>query len=216
MILASLAVTAIAAHHSFAQDSRQSTNPPVYLPPLPPGQTDASLVSALLASLREPSLLEAAKDATVRSFRVSYFSPVPRHETVIRIVVNPDGSGQVISAVSSGTQADIRRTTSNVSEAEVGKLLQSVDKAGFWAAVSNEPPAEKVGRRPYVFDGTWWMLEGVQNGSFHYVFRRNPTPTPITEIGCYLSRTLAAPNGSVIPMPGCAPTIQPNDASTHR
>jgi hypothetical protein len=45
----------------------------------------------------------------------------------------------------------------------------------------------------YVLDGSCWMVEGVNKGSFHYVYRRNPKPSPITEIGCYLAKDLAKP-----------------------
>ena len=96
---------------------------------------------------------------------------------------------------------------------DVDKLLELVDKAGFWAAQSTEPQPDENSRKYYVLDGAWWMLEGVQNGSFHYVFRRNPKPTPITEIGCYLAKNLVKSNESVIPMPGCAPATQ---TSEHR
>jgi hypothetical protein len=204
--LVPLAVVGIAVHHTPAQDFRQSTaTAPVYLPS---GQTDASILSVILASLREPSLLEAAKDATVHSFRVTFFSPVPEQKVAVRLIVNVDGSGQITSAVSSGTETGVRRTTNDVSKLEVDKLLELVDKAGFWAVQSTEPQPDENGHKYYVLDGAWWMLEGVQKGSFHYVFRRNPKPTPITEIGCYLAKNLVKSNGSVIPMPGCAPPGQ--------
>lgn len=57
----------------------------------------------------EPSLLEVAKDTTVRSFRVTYFSPVPVHEVAVRLIVNADGSGQIASAVSSGAETGVRQ-----------------------------------------------------------------------------------------------------------
>lgn len=112
LVLVSLAVASIAAHHSPSQDSRQSTaSQSLYLPT---GQTDASILPLVLASLREPSLLEAAKDATVRSFRVTFFSPVPEHEVAIRLIVNSDGSGQITSAVRQAQkqESDERQTMS--------------------------------------------------------------------------------------------------------
>jgi hypothetical protein len=97
---------------------------------------------------------------------------------------------------------------------DVDKLLELVDKAGFWATQSTEPQPDENSRKYYVLDGAWWMLEGVQNGSFQYVFRRNPKPTPITEIGCYLAKNLVKSSGSMIPMPGCTSAIQTNPAVT--
>jgi hypothetical protein len=73
-----LAISGNASQPSRVQSSTQSSSDaPVYLPL---GENDASLLAVILARLGEPSLLEAAKDASVRSFRVSYFSPVPVHE----------------------------------------------------------------------------------------------------------------------------------------
>jgi hypothetical protein len=157
----------------------------------------------ILGSLGEPSLLEAAKDESVRSCRVSYFSPVPVHEVAVRLLVNADGSGQITSAVSSGSTTGVKRTKKSVSAADVNRLLEIVEKAGFWSMNSIEQKTDVVGPKSYEFDGAWWMLEGVQNGSFHYVFRRNPKPSPITDIGCYLAKELAKPGDSSIPMPGC-------------
>ena len=97
---------------------------------------------------------------------------------------------------------------------DVDKLLELVDKAGFWAAQSTEPQPDENSRKYYVLDGAWWMLEGVQNGSFHFVFHRNPKPTPITEIGCYLTKNLVKFSDSVIPMPGCTSATQTNPAVT--
>lgn len=107
-----------------------------------------------------------------------------------------------------------KRTTNDVSKVDVDKLLELVDKAGFWAAQSTEPQPDENSRKYYVLDGAWWMLEGVQNGSFHFVFHRNPKPTPITEIGCYLTKNLVKFSDSVIPMPGCTSAIQTNPAVT--
>jgi hypothetical protein len=63
---------------------------------------------------------------------------------------------------------------------------------------------EQRRKNVYDSDGAWWMLEGVRKGSFHYVFRRNPKPSAITEIGCYLAKDLVKSDGAVIPMSGCA------------
>jgi hypothetical protein len=171
------------------QDSMHSTSDaPVYLPP---GQTEASILTVFLYSLSEPSLLEAAKDASVISFRMSYFSPQPGKVIVVRLVVNADGSGQTISAVSSSGKSDeFKNTKVSVSASDVQKFLQLVEKVGFWSMPSIEKKNEG-GRKMYVFDGAWWMVEGVRNKSFHYVFRRNPGSSSFTEIGRDLAKNLA-------------------------
>ncbi len=203
LCMTALTVAGFGYRRSPAEGSTQSTSDrPVYLPP---GQTDASIFSVILPSLSEPSLLEAAKDTSVHSFRVSYFSPVPTREIAVRLVVNADGSGQITSAVSSGAETGVKRTKNSVSNADVDKFLQLVEKAGFWSMSSNEDTEQKdaAGRKLYVHDGSFWMVEGVRNGSFHYVFRRNPKPSPFTEIGCYLADRLAKSDDSVISVRRC-------------
>jgi hypothetical protein len=202
--MTALTIAGVGSQRSLVQGSTQSTsNAPVYFPS---GQTEASIFSVILASLSEPSLLEAAKDANVLSFRVSYFTPVPVREVAVRLFVNADGSGQITSAVSLGAAAGVKRTQNSVSAAEVNKLLQLLEKVEFWSMSSiehTEPKTDAAGRPVYVLDGSWWMVEGVHEGSFHYVYRRNPKPSPITEVGCYLAKDLAKPEGSAISIPGC-------------
>jgi len=178
---------------------------PVYLP----DQTEASIMPVFLYSLREPSLLEAAKDASVITFRMSYFSPQPERVIVVRLVVNADGSGQIISAVSSSGKSDeFRNAKLSVSAADVQNFLALVEKVKFWSMPSVEKKVEKKnegGRKTYVLDGAWWMVEGVRNGSFHYVFRRNPEITSFTEVGRDLVNNLAKIDNSVLSIPEYSP-----------
>jgi hypothetical protein len=73
-----LSFAGVGSRQSTAQGSTQSTShAPAYFPP---EQTHIPAAYVALASLGKPSLFEAAKDASVLSFRVSYFSPVPERE----------------------------------------------------------------------------------------------------------------------------------------
>jgi hypothetical protein len=204
--MTALTIAGVGSQRSPAQDSTQSTsNVPRYFPP---GQTDASIFSAILASLGEPSLLEAANDAKVRTFRVSYFSSQPVREIAVRLVVNADGRGQITSAVWIGAASGVRRTQNGVSAADVDKLLQLLERVEFWSISSTEDDEKKTdaaGRKAYVMDGSNWMVEGVHEGSFHYVYRQNPKPSPITEIACNLAKDLAKPDDSAISITLCTP-----------
>jgi hypothetical protein len=177
-----------------AQGSMQSTsNVHVYFPP---DRIDMSLAYVTLASLSEPSLFEASKDTSFVAFRLSYFSPQPVREIAVRLLVNADGSGQVISAVSSGKATEIQRNQNGVSIEEVNKLLQLLSKVEFWSMPSEEDVEQKTdaaGRKAYVMDGSFFMVEGVRQGLFHWVSRLSPKPGPITEIACYLATDLAKP-----------------------
>jgi hypothetical protein len=194
------------SQRSKAQGSTQSTsNAPVYFPP---EQTRIPITYAALTSLSEPSLFEAAMDTSVFSFRVSYFSPVPERQIAVRLAINSDGSGQIRSAVSSGAATGVERTQNSVAAADVNKLLQLLEKVQFWSMPStagHEPKTDAAGRKAYVMDGSYWMVEGVHEGSFHYVYRQNPKPSPITEIACNLAKVLAKPDGSGISTTLCTP-----------
>jgi hypothetical protein len=180
--------------NSPAQGSIQSSsNLPFYLPP---DQISLPLTYATLASLSERSLFEASKDTSIVAFRLSYFSPQPVREIAVRLLVNADGSGQVISAVSSGKATEVQRNRNGVSIEEVNKLLQLLAKVEFWSMPSAEDVEQKTdaaGRKAYVMDGSVFTVEGVRQGLFHSVSRLNPKPGPITEIACYLATDLAKP-----------------------
>jgi hypothetical protein len=182
--------------------AQSNSKAPVYFPP---DQIHTPTAYVALASLGEPSFFEASKDTSFVAFRLSYFSPVPERMVAVRLVVNADGSGQVVSAFSSGTAKEIKRNENSVTVADVNKLLQLLTKAEFWSMPTIEAlgKTDAAGRKPYVLDGAFFMVEGVQLGSFHYVSRQNPQPGPITEIACYLAKDLAKP---AIPLfqSGCA------------
>jgi hypothetical protein len=204
--MTALAITGVGSWQSTAQGSTQSTShAPVYFPP---EQTHIPLAYAALASLNEPSLFEAAKDTSAFSIRVSYFSPVPEREIAVRLVINSDGSGQITSAVSSGVASGVRRTQNDVSIADVNKLVQLLTKVEFWSISStgdDEKKTDTAGRKSYVMDGSHWMVEGVHEGSFHYVYRQNPKPSPVTEIACNLAKDLTKPDAFAISITLCTP-----------
>lgn len=179
---------------SSGQGSAQSNSTaPVYFPP---DQIQVPIAAVALASLGEPSFFEASKDMSVVAFRLSYFSPVPERMVAVRLVVNVDGSGQVASAVSSGAGSGIKRSQNSVSVADVSGFLQLLTRVEFWSMPSSEGSEQKTdaaGRKPYVMDGAFLTVEGVQQGSFHYVSRLNPKPGSITELACHLAADLAKP-----------------------
>jgi hypothetical protein len=112
------------------QDSAHSPCPEDYLPPGVRG--DASLLPVILCSLKEPSLLDsAAQDANLVSFRVSHFAPVPTHEVAVRLVVNADGSGQITSIVSSGSDAGVKTTATAFPMLMLISFFTSLRMRGF-------------------------------------------------------------------------------------
>jgi hypothetical protein len=124
------APTASGAQHDAAKPSPPpNAVQPVYFPV---GDTGGSLLSAILFSLGEPSLLESSKDPSVRSFRLSIFSPVPTHRIAVRLMIAQDGGGQIISIVGGDKTAEFKKNERSVSAADVDKFLQMVDRAEFY------------------------------------------------------------------------------------
>jgi hypothetical protein len=155
-------------------------------------------MSVILFSLGEPSLLEASKDPSVRSFRLSIFSPVPTRKVAVRLTIAPDGSGRVTSIVAGGKSAEVKRNERSVSAAEVDNFLQLVDRAEFWSMTSSDPypNTDEKGRPAYVMDPSAWMLEGAQKGSYHNVFRWSPRRDNVyRELARYLAKDLAKLDG---------------------
>jgi hypothetical protein len=188
-----LSLTALTSPGSSVQRSTVQSSPPsrsdvpVYLPP---GEFGAGLMPIILYSMGEPSLLEAAKDVNVRCFRVSYISFSSTTQVAVRLVINVNGSGQVVSTVKSAEGKEVERMKGNVSAADIKSFLQLVEKSGFWSMSSIEQKPDEAGRRTYTMDGMIWMLEGVDNGSFHYVYRPNPSSGPFKEVARYLADSL--------------------------
>ena len=63
---------------------------------------------------------------------------------------------------------------------------------------------------PHPIGSLFWSessaaCQGVHEGSFHYVYRRNPEPSPITEIAGNLAKDLAKPDDSAISITICSP-----------
>jgi hypothetical protein len=67
-----------------------------------------------------------------------------------------------------------------------------LDKVEFWSMPGTESPKTyPPGNVPYTLEGSWWMIEGVQNGTYHSVFRSNPdNPGTYRELARCLIRGL--------------------------
>jgi hypothetical protein len=192
LTLTALTSSGIGSQQYLKQGPKQSaSDEPVYFPP---GRNEAGLFPYVLYHLKEPSFLEAAKDPSVISFRMSVLGHMTGWMLSVRLDLNADGSGQITSATSTWP-ATPKRESKSVSPTEIKAFLQLVDKVGFWSMTKIE---ETTG----VVDGDEWLVEGVRNGSFHFVQRANPRPGPIMEIVHSLVRDLAKINDSELSIPG--------------
>lgn len=207
-----LAFVASSSQLNFAQNSTpRVVDPSDYLGPNEP--SPAGILCVLFAEFGEPSLFKAASnDPALYSFRVSAFAPVLMHKVAVRLVIDADGNGHISSANESYPDGVLKRTKEDVEKTDVDKFLEIVNRAKFWTAPTHEPQSNPIvnGRPAYTTDGSDWMLEGVRNGTFHYVFRENPEHSALTAVGCFLARDLVKTASSPIPMAGCTHPDPPN------
>ena len=163
---------------------------------LPGEQTGAWFFPPMLYSIGEPALFEAAKNTSTNSYRLCLFSSVPLREIMVRLVINPNGDGQVISAVSAkGQSTDFERKTLPASAADIERLLLLLEKNEFWTMPSTEQRPSQP--RVYELDGSLWLVEGARGGSFHYVFRQNPKSGKFRELAYELLGNLGKIDGFV-------------------
>jgi hypothetical protein len=83
----------------------------------------------MLVQFGAPALLEATKDPSTRSFRVSTFSALSTFQISVRLNIDPDGSGHLTSATIADNNPAIQKKPLNISATDVYKFLQLVDKA---------------------------------------------------------------------------------------
>jgi hypothetical protein len=127
-----------------------------------------------LGIFREPSLLRESQEGGLQSYRFLWLRTF-HHAVVIRVDVLNDGTGTLITKISSGEAGfgspgrkvidDISRS---LSKAEVKSLLTLFSETHFWAI----PTAENVHETGE--DGSDWVMEGVRDGKYHVVSRWSP------------------------------------------
>jgi hypothetical protein len=175
-----------------------ATTPALYFPS---GAVDgfAHFFSDYLSRIGEPSLLAAARDPSVISYRFESLGGQTGRMLAVRLSLNPDSSARISAAEESGTPRVLHRTKNSASAADVNKFLQLVEKAGFWSMSASEPENPDARRRVYKMDVSTWTFEGVHNGRYHVVFRSGPEQSPFTDMVHFLARDLAKLDESVIP-----------------
>jgi hypothetical protein len=127
---------------------------------------EARWYASELRQLREPSLLEQKNR---RGYSVYRFLLIPSFSPslVIRLVVNPDGTGTLAAKLRTNSRGDDenapREQTLAVSSEQVNEFFNMLHEADFWSL-----PSAKSG---YGLDGEEWLLETKRNGKYHVVDR---------------------------------------------
>jgi hypothetical protein len=170
------AISSICAQTSAKRPSIRQTMPPDSKPQYFPvglfseypelSEWEARWYASELRQLREPSLLHGKNRRGYSSYRfllIPSFSP----SLVIRLVVNPDGTGTLAAKLRTNIRGEDENAPREqilvVSPEQVNDFFNLLHEANFWSL----PTAKS--RRGY--DGEEWLLEGKRNDKYHVVDR---------------------------------------------
>jgi hypothetical protein len=128
-----------------------------------------------LVAMKEPSLFELSENHHAQQYRFLYLRTFD-HPIVIRLVVNPDGTGTYITKELSGAggyepgRLILNRRTQQPAEYVRQVQLNYIEEIHFWALPTKvSPPDGKIG-----LDGARWILEAIKDGKYHIVDRWSP------------------------------------------
>ena len=122
-----------------------------------------------LRELEEPSLRrgETMSGTVYRFLLIPPFTP----SLVVRLAVNPDGTGKLIAKLgtkhSRNGEVTPRQQSLSVSTEQVSKFLSLLREADFWSL----PSARYEETLVSVADGKVWLLEANKSGKYHVVNR---------------------------------------------
>jgi hypothetical protein len=172
--------------------SRQASQPTQYFPDGVVGSF-TRYFAEYLRFFDEPSLLPAAQDRIVVSYRFESWMRRGSQILVVRLSLNPDGSARVITVDQSGKPPAVHSTERTASAVDVKKFLELIEKANFWSTstVTND--------QRQVYDGVPWILEGLRDGKYHAVIRDDWPWSPSNELLRYFTIDLGKVDASGIP-----------------
>ena len=145
----------------------------------------ASLYSAQLRALREPSLYEQSKSANRQSYRFLWMRSF--HKLVsVRFDLESDGRATVTIKKSSGFGGDapghlLENRRKKLTQQQSEWFLEQVNQSGFWKIVGHNDPDDDGGP-----DGARWVIEGVKSGEYHAADRWSPKSGPVRSLGLAL------------------------------
>jgi hypothetical protein len=144
--------------------------------------------SEQLTALKEPSLFDARQNGTVQSYRFLWLRTF-HHPVTIRILIHADGSGTVITKMSDGAGGYkpgklIVDKTESLSPDRVKKLGEKIQRLGYWKLPLRDTNREGL-------DGSQWVIEAVDHGTYHLVDRWSPENGPVRELGLYFIHELS-------------------------
>jgi hypothetical protein len=119
-------------------------------------------------------------------------SPFAR-ELAVRLGVDREGRGELVvrEATGNGTVGLDKATT--IPKSDVDAFLELLANAEFWSKATNEQADPNI----VLHDADHWVLEGVENGTYHVVDRASPRSGPYADACVYLAHKLARLDRSI-------------------
>ncbi len=147
------------------------------VPPIIQGSgdfTDAWFSEQLFA-LGESDLRDNPKEAYRFTYIPAFFEPY-----TIRLEIDKEGNGRLFyskcDAPISSSGGDIaKQAEKEMSKSDCSKLLTTIKQYDFWTLPMTD---ERIG-----LDGSEWLIEGVKNGKYHFIYRWSPKEGAAFEIG---------------------------------
>lgn len=139
----------------------------------------------------EPPLLHSTEDSPVQSYRLMIIGFPVAMTRIFRLQIEKDGTAKMfIKVVPLDGKNFLENREEVISANDVDGFLKRLGQAEFWQLPTSEKPKPVT---TITIDGTYWFLEGARKAEYHMVYRRNPEwePSPVTDIGTYLSKDLA-------------------------
>ena len=151
------------------------------------GDFTARWYAKVLRALEEPSLLDASAAETVYRFTCI---PTWTQPIAIRITTKRGAPSTLLIKMMSGQGGyDVGHIVKNeerdLPAAQRDRVLALITKMNFW-----KMPTEEWHPRSVVLDGTAWILEASDHGTYHVVDRTSPTQGAFWHLGHYLVQTL--------------------------
>ncbi|HEY2544938.1 MAG TPA: hypothetical protein VGI46_02630 [Candidatus Acidoferrum sp.] len=139
--------------------------------------------SYYLTAMDEPSLLEAAQNRDILTYRLTLMG---NRALCVRVALQRDGTGVLegkLVTFRSGSKTLYVKDLVPISKDQVQQFLMLLQKAEFWSMKTEQ---ERAKNGPYEMDGARWVLEGAGNGNYHVVDRWSPRGTAYEQVCNYL------------------------------
>ena len=145
-----------------------------------------------LKTLKEDSLWQLSKESPKQQVYRFLWLRTFHHPVVVRLAVQPDGSGLLTTKVTSGKGGYdpgklIVNRTKKISKDVVDAFVAHVEEEQYWSLPTRETHDPNVVN----LDGAQWVLEGVRNGTYKVVDRWSPKDGPIRDLGITMTNGLA-------------------------